>query len=123
MYLCISYVKNRSSPELTTSCYNNDIMHVNFNSFGPMSFFGFGLLSFMAVGLIGIILMAGIMALKGYALWHAARRNEVGWFIGLLVVNTFGILELVYLYFIVGKWNKSHNKGSSDTAHSDSIKE
>lgn len=35
--------------------------------------------------------------LKGYALWHAARNSQKGWFIALLVINTVGILEIVYL--------------------------
>jgi hypothetical protein len=35
---------------------------------------------------------------KGLALWHAARRTEVVWFIIFLFVNTIGILEIVYLF-------------------------
>ena len=38
---------------------------------------------------------------KGLALWHAARRGEKYWFMGLLVVNTVGILEICYLVFVV----------------------
>jgi len=34
---------------------------------------------------------------KGLALWRAARRNEPYWFAGLLVINTIGILPIVYL--------------------------
>jgi len=37
---------------------------------------------------------------KGLALWHAARRKEPWWFVILLVVNTFGILEIIYLFFV-----------------------
>jgi hypothetical protein len=37
---------------------------------------------------------------KGLALWHAGRRNEPKWFIVLLVVNTLGILEIVYLFAV-----------------------
>ncbi|MBI4085637.1 MAG: hypothetical protein HY433_00085 [Candidatus Liptonbacteria bacterium] len=36
---------------------------------------------------------------KGRALWKAARRNELMWFIAILVINTFGILEIVYIYW------------------------
>jgi len=39
------------------------------------------------------------LAIKGYALWHAAREGQRTWYIALLVVNTFGILELAYLFF------------------------
>ena len=36
---------------------------------------------------------------KGLALWHSARRNEPWWFLALLVINTLGILEIIYLFF------------------------
>jgi hypothetical protein len=35
---------------------------------------------------------------KGLALWHSARRNESWWFLALLIINTGGILEIVYLF-------------------------
>ncbi len=35
---------------------------------------------------------------KGLALWHSARRGEPWWFLALLIVNTVGILEIVYLF-------------------------
>ncbi len=35
---------------------------------------------------------------KGCALWHAARRGKVWWFIAILVINTLGILEIIYLF-------------------------
>ncbi len=34
---------------------------------------------------------------KGLALWRAAKDNQRYWFIALLVVNTIGILEIIYL--------------------------
>lgn len=34
---------------------------------------------------------------KGIALWRAARNYQRGWFIALLILNTAGILEIVYL--------------------------
>ncbi len=34
---------------------------------------------------------------KGMALWHSARNDQRGWFITLLIVNTLGILEIIYL--------------------------
>lgn len=37
---------------------------------------------------------------KGLALWVSARRQQKGWFIALLLINTIGILEIVYLVFI-----------------------
>jgi methionyl-tRNA synthetase len=35
--------------------------------------------------------------LKGFSLWYAARGHQKWWFIAMLVVNTLGILEIVYL--------------------------
>ena len=34
---------------------------------------------------------------KGMALWRSARMNHKGWFIALLVINTVGIFEIVYI--------------------------
>lgn len=81
------------------------MMYSNYHwggSFSPWGMMGF----FFGLGFLGMILVVIALALKGYALWHAARRNEVGWFVALLILNTMGILELIYLYFIVKKWNK-----------------
>lgn len=35
--------------------------------------------------------------LKGIALFRAANLNQKNWFVVMLIVNTIGILELVYL--------------------------
>ncbi len=35
---------------------------------------------------------------KGVALWKAARLEKKWWFIVLLVVNTLGILEILYIF-------------------------
>ena len=35
---------------------------------------------------------------KGLALWKSARNDERYWFIALLLINTAGILELLYLF-------------------------
>jgi len=35
---------------------------------------------------------------KGLALWKAARLGSKVWFVVLLVVNTAGVLEILYLY-------------------------
>jgi hypothetical protein len=37
---------------------------------------------------------------KGLALWHAGRRGQPWWFIILLLVNTAGILEIIYLFLV-----------------------
>jgi len=37
---------------------------------------------------------------KGFALWRAARDESKVWFVILLLVNTLGVLEIVYLFAI-----------------------
>ncbi|OYV62928.1 MAG: hypothetical protein B7X03_03765 [Parcubacteria group bacterium 21-58-10] len=44
-----------------------------------------------------IVILLWTIVLKGYALWYAARGSQKWWFIALLVINTVGILEIVYL--------------------------
>lgn len=36
---------------------------------------------------------------KGIALWHSARNKQLVWYIALLIINTAGILEIIYLAF------------------------
>jgi hypothetical protein len=63
--------------------------------------------------LISLVLIVALIALKGYALWHAAKRDERVWFVPILIFNTLGILELIYLIFIVGKWGLYKKGGST----------
>jgi len=37
---------------------------------------------------------------KGYALWRSARNSQKGWFVFLLIFNTLGILEILYLLLL-----------------------
>ena len=46
-----------------------------------------------------LLLVVWSLIWKGLALWRAARKSNRWWFIGLLVVNTLGILEILYLYY------------------------
>ena len=39
------------------------------------------------------------IAWKAIATWHAARNSHLGWFIALFIINTIGLLEIIYLYF------------------------
>lgn len=50
------------------------------------------------VGMALIVLWS--LVWKGLALWHSAKRTEKWWFIAFLIINTLGILEIIYLYFI-----------------------
>jgi hypothetical protein len=37
---------------------------------------------------------------KGLALWHSGRRGQPWWFVILLIVNTVGILSIIYLFAV-----------------------
>lgn len=58
----------------------------------------FGISPFVFILIFAVISLWAI-AIKGFALWHAARNEQKPWFVAMLIVNTFGILELVYLLF------------------------
>ena len=62
--------------------YNN-----YYNSYGM----NFGLIKFL------IPIMVLDLILRGFALWRSARKDQNVWFFALLVVNSMGILPLIYL--------------------------
>ncbi len=45
-----------------------------------------------------LILVAWSFVWKGMALWRAAKKGDKVWFIVFLIVNTLGLLEILYLY-------------------------
>ena len=47
-----------------------------------------------------LVLVLSIWTLiwKGLALWKASKKNSIPWFVIILVVNTIGILEILYLF-------------------------
>jgi hypothetical protein len=94
------------------------------NSYSVLPGFGLGVGIFTISAILLFILAVGLLALKGYSLWIAARRDDKGWFVALLILNTVGILELIYLYFIADIWQKkkvhkeSHTHNHSTHDHS-----
>ncbi len=54
-----------------------------------------------------IILLIGLWTLpwKGVALWKSAKNSQKGWFIALLILNTFAILDIVYIFYFSKKKN------------------
>jgi len=40
---------------------------------------------------------------KGIGLWKSAKNNQSGWFIAIFILNTAGILPIVYLKFFQKK--------------------
>ena len=66
------------------------------------------------IGLL-VVLAAWTLVIKAFALWHAARNGQRIWFVALLVLNTLGILELVYL-LAFRKDKQSHAVASTSQA-------
>jgi len=46
---------------------------------------------------------------KGLALWKAANKRHLIWFILLLIVNTLGLFEIVY-FFLLNRWDIDNGK-------------
>ncbi len=51
-----------------------------------------------------IVIMLWSLPWKGVALWKAAERGNKKWFILLLLVNTIGILDIIYIRFVARKY-------------------
>jgi len=43
------------------------------------------------------------IAWKGIALWRSAKLEQKNWFVAILILNTVGILEIVFLFFFAKK--------------------
>ena len=55
------------------------------------------------IGSFSILLLALIvwgLFWKGFALWYSAKRGDNWWFIAFLLLNTAGILEIIYIFFV-----------------------
>jgi hypothetical protein len=44
---------------------------------------------------------------KGVALWKASRNEQKGWFIAILLTNTFALLDALYIFYFSKKAGKS----------------
>jgi len=56
--------------------------------------------------LVIVLLAVWSLVWKGMALWKSARHAHKVWFVVLLVTNTVGILDILYLY-VFSKKSKS----------------
>lgn len=54
-------------------------------------------------GLLFFALLVWSLVWKGIALWKAARNNDKYWYIAILILNTVGLLEIVYIFFFAKK--------------------
>ena len=74
---------------------------------------------YLGVSTITAIILLSIIAIwslvwKGLALWKSAHKEQAVWFIVLLVVNTIGILEILYIFiFSEMKFESRKSKSNS----------
>jgi hypothetical protein len=50
-----------------------------------------------------VLLVIWSLLWKCYSVWIAAKRNDKKWFVALVVLNTVGILDMIYVFGVVGK--------------------
>jgi len=62
----------------------------------------FGFFFSQLMVLLAIVILWSLVW-KGIALWKAGRNNQLWWFIALLILNTAGILPIIYLAFFQQK--------------------
>ena len=69
-------------------------------------------------------MLVWVLIWKGFALWKAARQEQNYWFVALLIVNTVGILEIMYLFIFSKKnWMKKSDAHADHKDHTDHHKE
>ncbi len=52
---------------------------------------------------ISVVIFIWTLPWKAYAIWLAVKNRNKKWFIALLILNTLGILEIIYIFKIAGK--------------------
>ena len=50
-----------------------------------------------------LILIFWVLPWKIYSLWTASKNNHKTWFVLLIILNTFGILEIIYIFYVAKK--------------------
>lgn len=49
---------------------------------------------------VAVPLFIWVIFWKGFSLWKAATKRQFWWFVILLLVNSLGVLEIVYVFFL-----------------------
>jgi methionyl-tRNA synthetase len=72
-----------------------------------MEFLNWGLPYFAGFPRLIILLVVAWEAVwKGIALWRAGRNGHLIWFISLFILNTAGILPIIYIFAFSRKGDK-----------------
>ncbi len=67
------------------------------------SILAFSQLTGVAPAWIAIIILWSLVW-KGFALWKSAQLGQKYWFMAILLVNSAGILDIIYLFFVAKKY-------------------
>jgi Family of unknown function (DUF5652) len=54
--------------------------------------------------ILTILALAWILVWKGLALYKSASLQHKYWFVFILIVNTFGLLEMYYLFVVARRY-------------------
>lgn len=74
-------------------------------------------ISLAVAGIIIGVLMIWELVWKGVGMWKAAQNGSKVWFVVLLLVNTLGILPILYI-FLFSKWEKKLKNKKEETKKS-----
>ena len=60
--------------------------------------------------LLFVVIMIWSVIIKAIAMWRAARNSHKAWYVVMLLINTAGILEVIYLLTDGKKSSKAESK-------------
>ncbi len=66
------------------------------------------------MGVLFAVFMLWSLVWKGMSLWKASQNKSKPWFVVLLVINTLGILDILYIYIFSKKSNKMVEEPKSE---------
>jgi hypothetical protein len=73
----------------------------------PVGAWGTMVASIAGMTTLLIVIVAWTVSWKGLALWKAARSGAKIWFVVLLLVNSLGLLDILYYFYVHKKpWGK-----------------
>lgn len=74
------------------------------------------------------VLLIWIVIWKGIGLWIAVKEDQKVWFWTILILNTFGILEIVFIFFFskrggeyIEKMKKRLSKKTKHKKHTEDV--
>ena len=82
-------MENINNLEQANRILNNPAMMANAPGVPPFVLF---------IVSVVIVLMIWSLVWKALAMWKAARRGDKVWFVVFLIINTLGILDILYIY-------------------------